>query len=146
MYVFIYNIFVLSILSSLERILVYSFKLLRYRYGLECLFRFYSYGLETHFRPLLYKDFQKESLEDVASNQLYGLEKFWAFLKYYKNADSLTVCDELKEKLEKYKTIEDFRVERVSDEIEKFFFVSVSKVTDFFLVFIIYETKVKTPL
>ena len=29
-----------------------------YRYGLECLFRFYSYGLERKFRPELYKDFQ----------------------------------------------------------------------------------------
>ena len=29
-----------------------------YRYGLECLFRFYSYGLERKFRPDLYRDFQ----------------------------------------------------------------------------------------
>ena len=34
------------------------------RYGLECLFRFYSYGLERKFRPEIYTDFQKETLRD----------------------------------------------------------------------------------
>lgn len=34
------------------------------RYGLECLFRFYSYGLEKRFRPDLYKDFQEETMRD----------------------------------------------------------------------------------
>lgn len=34
------------------------------RYGLECLFRFYSYGLEKRFRPDLYKDFQEETIRD----------------------------------------------------------------------------------
>ncbi|RXG71351.1 La-related protein 1, partial [Armadillidium vulgare] len=82
-----------------------------YRYGIECLFRFYSYGLEKHFREDIYKDFQEETLLDVDANQLYGLEKFWAFLKYYKKSSTLQVIEKLKEKLEKYKTIEDFRVE-----------------------------------
>ena len=54
------------------------------RYGLECLFRFYSYGLEKKFRPDLYRDFQTETLRDFESGQLYGLEKFWAFMKYYR--------------------------------------------------------------
>ena len=55
-----------------------------FRYGLECLFRFYSYGLEKKFRPDLYRDFQAETMRDCESGQLYGLEKFWAFMKYYK--------------------------------------------------------------
>lgn len=42
--------------------------------------------------------------------QLYGLEKFWAFMKYYKKASSLQVDPELQQYLDKYKTIEDFRV------------------------------------
>lgn len=105
---------------------------LGFRYGLECLFRFYSYGLEKKFRPHLYEDFQTETcsdyekgmrvlLFDVECNiqfvfffhfagQLYGLEKFWAFIKYYKHADKLTVEPRLKEHLSKFKTIEDFRV------------------------------------
>ncbi|XP_047498985.1 la-related protein 1B-like isoform X2 [Penaeus chinensis] len=82
-----------------------------YRYGLECLFRFFSYGLEKHFRDEIYNDFQDETLQDVQSGQLYGLEKFWAFLKYYKNAGNLQVKDDLKQRLAKYKSIEDFRVE-----------------------------------
>ena len=52
-----------------------------FRYGLECLFRFYSYGLERKFRPDLYRDFQQETLKDCEAGQLYGLEKFWAFMK-----------------------------------------------------------------
>ena len=54
------------------------------RYGLECLFRFYSYGLEKKFRTELFNDFQVETLKDHDTGSLYGLEKFWAFLKYYK--------------------------------------------------------------
>lgn len=46
--------------------------------------------------------------------QLYGLEKFWAFLKYYKNSDQLNVDPKLQEYLSKFKNIEDFRVVEVS--------------------------------
>lgn len=81
-----------------------------FRYGLECLFRFYSYGLEKKFRPQLYEDFQQETVKDYENGQLYGLEKFWAFLKYYKNASKLSVDPKLKEYLDKFKSIEDFRV------------------------------------
>ena len=35
-----------------------------FRYGLECLFRFYSYGLEKKFKSDLFKDFQTETLRD----------------------------------------------------------------------------------
>ena len=80
------------------------------RYGLECLFRFYSYGLERKFRPDLYRDFQAETLKDCESGQLYGLEKFWAFMKYYSNAEELDVDPKLKTKLEPFNSIEDFKV------------------------------------
>uniref|UniRef100_A0A182WK47 La-related protein 1 n=1 Tax=Anopheles minimus TaxID=112268 RepID=A0A182WK47_9DIPT len=81
-----------------------------FRYGLECLFRFYSYGLEKKFRTLLYEDFQQETVSDYENGQLYGLEKFWAFQKYYKNASKLSISAKLKEYLDKFKSIEDFRV------------------------------------
>jgi len=42
------------------------------------------------------------------------LEKFWAFLKYYKNSDQLHVDPQLQEYLSKFKNIEDFRVVEVS--------------------------------
>jgi len=80
------------------------------RYGLECLFRFFSYGLETRFRPHLFKDFEIETLRDYEKGELYGLEKFWAFLKYYKKAKELSVGSEISKVLEQFKTIDDFKV------------------------------------
>lgn len=42
--------------------------------------------------------------------QLYGLEKFWAFLKYYKHSSKLHVDPKLKECLSGYNDVKDFRV------------------------------------
>ena len=81
-----------------------------FRYGLECLFRFFSYGLEKKFRPEVYKDFQAQTLKDHEAGQMYGLEKFWAFLHYYKHADELYVQPKLKKILEDFKSIDDFKV------------------------------------
>ena len=41
-----------------------------YRYGLECLFRFYSYGLEKRFRPQIYEDFQFETMKDYENGKI----------------------------------------------------------------------------
>ena len=49
---------------------------------MECLFRYFSYGLEKKFRPEIYKDFQTETLKDCETGQLYAMEKLWAFMKY----------------------------------------------------------------
>jgi len=92
-----------------------------FRYGLECLFRYFSYGLEKKFRPELYKDFQTETVNDYENGQLYGLEKFWAFLKYYKHAQKLQVDPKLKEYLNHFKTIEDFRVYETGEETEGYY-------------------------
>lgn len=115
------------------------------RYGLECLFRYYSYGLEKKFRPDIFKNFQEETMKDYEAGkktwkndsswfggtsfrtrppkylglichclfytgQLYGLEKFWAFLKYSK-AKSLEIDPKLQECLSKFKRLEDFRID-----------------------------------
>ena len=32
---------------------------IKYYYGMECLFRFYSYGLEKRFRMDLYREFEE---------------------------------------------------------------------------------------
>jgi hypothetical protein len=40
-----------------------------FRYGLECLFRFFSYGLEKKFRPEVYQDFQAETIADFESGK-----------------------------------------------------------------------------
>ncbi|CAG5099089.1 Oidioi.mRNA.OKI2018_I69.XSR.g16240.t1.cds [Oikopleura dioica] len=79
------------------------------RYGIESLFRFYSYGLEKKFRLEVYKHFQADTLEDYKNGQLYGLEKFWAFLRYSGRTDQ-GINPELKAILAKYKSIDDFRV------------------------------------
>ncbi|CAM9990119.1 unnamed protein product, partial [Ectocarpus sp. 8 AP-2014] len=83
------------------------------------LFRFYSYGLERKFRPDLYRDFQTETMRDCDSGQLYGLEKFWAFMKYYSNAEELDVDPKLKTKLEPFNSIEDFKVLYPPEELTR---------------------------
>ncbi|KNC97999.1 uncharacterized protein SPPG_06417 [Spizellomyces punctatus DAOM BR117] len=89
-----------------------------YRYGLECLFRFYSYGLESRFRSDLFQDFQDMTVHDyVGMKQLYGLEKFWAYLYYRKDKAKRPEIDDmvndvLKNALKEFKTIQDFKKEK----------------------------------
>lgn len=45
-----------------------------YRYGLECLFRYYSYGLEKKFRLDIFKDFQEETVKDYEAGEMMELE------------------------------------------------------------------------
>lgn len=95
-----------------------------YRYGLECLFRFHSYGLEKKFRSDVYKDFERLALQDYQEGRtlfsvtyytkywighLYGLEKFWAFLKYRKDKRKLKTNQELMKVLQKFPNLEAFR-------------------------------------
>ena len=49
-------------------------------------------------------------LKDAESGQMYGLEKFWAFMKYYKHSAELHVDKKLRALLEPFKKIEDFKV------------------------------------
>lgn len=46
----------------------------------------------------------------IIIGQLYGLEKFWAFLKYSK-AKNLDIDSKLQEYLSKFRRLEDFRVD-----------------------------------
>jgi la-related protein 1 len=85
---------------------------------MECLFRFYSYGLEKKFRPDVFQDFQTDTLDDYKNGQLYGLEKFWAFLRY-SGQDSIPKKPELEVVLAKFKKIDDFRVLPPKRETEK---------------------------
>lgn len=57
------------------------------------------------------------NLVNCETGQLYGLEKFWAFLKYYKHADSLAVDPTVKEYLSQYSSIEAFRVVEVNFDL-----------------------------
>lgn len=53
-----------------------------FRYGLECLFRYYSYGLERKFRPELYKDFQAETIRDHENGNLFTYILFYIWMTY----------------------------------------------------------------
>jgi len=53
-----------------------------YFYGLQTIFRFYSYGLEKNFEMAKWQDFQELILSDITFGNWYGLEKLWAYLKF----------------------------------------------------------------
>lgn len=86
-----------------------------YRYGMECLFRFWSYGLEKHFRMSLYKDFEYFALQDYECtgmewrDRIYGMEKFWAYLKYRPAGEYPSVTSKLAAHLTSFKCLEDFQ-------------------------------------
>jgi la-related protein 1 len=82
-----------------------------YRYGLECLFRFYSYGLEHKFKPELFLEFQHLSLDDYnKTNIAYGLEKCWAFLDYRKDKRPVELIPGIHDLFQtKFTCMDDFR-------------------------------------
>ncbi|CAF4327432.1 unnamed protein product, partial [Rotaria sordida] len=53
----------------------------------ECLFRFYTYSIEKHFRQHVFEDFQQETLCDHEAGRLYEI------LKNYKNLEDFRVDD-----------------------------------------------------
>ena len=46
-----------------------------FSYGVECLFRFYTYGLEEHLRPEIFEDFQRETLRDYEAGKSMMIRK-----------------------------------------------------------------------
>lgn len=56
-------------LPTLMSLLMYLCMCVCCRYGLECLFRYYSYGLERKFRPDIFKDFQEETIKDYEAGE-----------------------------------------------------------------------------
>lgn len=65
-------------------------------------------------------------IRDLEVGHLYGLEKFWAFLKY--SGRKIVVHQKIRALLEKYQTLDDFRtnvsssltLHRLTDRIFKF--------------------------
>ena len=85
------------------------------RYGLECLFRFYSYGLEQKFRAHVYAEFEQLTLRDVKeAKSLYGLEKYWALHAFWKPGagPKPAMVPELAALLEPFKSAQDFEKAR----------------------------------
>jgi la-related protein 1 len=59
-----------------------------------------------------------ETIKDAETGQMYGLEKFWAFMKYYKHSAELHVDKKLRTLLEPFKKIEDFKVYYSEEEVQ----------------------------
>lgn len=91
-----------------------------FRYGLECMFRFLSYGLEKQklkrFHNELLKDFTSLVIWDIQKGELYGLEKFWAFQKYRKDKRQLKIDPFIQEWLGRVKGLETFTDESFKPE------------------------------
>jgi la-related protein 1 len=78
-------------------------------YGIQCFFRMCSYGLETRWDPMVWRDFQDEVRNDLARGSLYGLEKLKAFLVHNKLDVVITVDDEISHALRPFPTLEAFK-------------------------------------
>lgn len=72
---------------------------------------------ENHFHVSTFLLIDKFLFPYYYLGQLYGIEKFWAFLKYYKNSNQLEVGDKLQGYLNRFKTIDDFRVDDEPTEL-----------------------------
>eukprot|EP00055_Hartaetosiga_balthica_P003231 m.7034 g.7034 ORF g.7034 m.7034 type:complete len:512 (-) comp2693_c0_seq1:171-1706(-) len=88
-----------------------------YRYGLECLFRFFSYGSETryqnkNFNMSLFHDFQEDVVWDIRQNELYGLEKFVAFIEYSGYPLTDDIPDTIKQKMVQFPSVKAFQQHR----------------------------------
>ena len=78
------------------------------RYGLECLARCLSFGLEARWRDDLYLDFIELTLWDYRRGHLYVLEKLWALYKYRKSSHAVDVPAAITEALAPYPTAKHF--------------------------------------
>ncbi|KAH0787636.1 la-related protein 1B-like [Histomonas meleagridis] len=78
-------------------------------YGMECFFRFASYGLEIFWNEDVFKDFESEALRTYRRNDLYGMEKLKAFLVNQKYDFPIPVTAEVQAILDKYPTPKSFR-------------------------------------
>lgn len=87
------------------------------RYGIECIFRFFSYGLESglpaSLKPTLETEFQELCVDDYEFSLVaYGLEKFWAYLEYREDkfTRDVVLIDRVKELFEtRFTCMDDFR-------------------------------------
>ncbi|KAH0788250.1 la-related protein 1 isoform X2 [Histomonas meleagridis] len=82
-------------------------------YGIECFFRFCSYGLETNFNPSVFKDFQLEALCDYRNrNSKYGIEKLRGFLENQKLGIEIKMLPEVEVVMNQFPTIESFQTDK----------------------------------
>ena len=87
------------------------------RYGLECLFRFFSLSLEKKIIPDVYDDFQRLTIQDYNDYQVYGIEKFWAFLKYKSDETPIVIDPLLSSILSQFTCLQDFKNKELEFEV-----------------------------
>lgn len=78
-------------------------------YGIECFFRFASYGLETFWNINVFHDFENEALASYKKGDYYGMEKLKAFLVNQKYDFKIPVREDIQAILDKYPTPKSFR-------------------------------------
>jgi len=79
-------------------------------YGLQCLFRFFGYGLENNFNAELFAEFQQYVVYDLNQKSLYGLEKLFAYLHFRKEKVPVRLLPEIDQLLSaKYTSFESFK-------------------------------------
>lgn len=78
-------------------------------YGIECFFRFCSYGLEKRWDENIFLQFQNEALDDYHRGSTYGLEKVKAFLIHNKHEFEIHATPEMEEVLKQFPTLESFK-------------------------------------
>lgn len=77
-------------------------------YGMECFFRFASYGLEGFWNESVYKDFESEAMNDYKRGSLYGMEKLKAFHLNHHHTFEIPINPQIKAILDKYPTTKSF--------------------------------------
>lgn len=78
-------------------------------YGIQCFYRFCSYGLETNWNIEVYETFEDEAMSDYWKGNKYGLEKFKAFHINQKYDFPIPIKPETQKELDKYPTCRSFR-------------------------------------
>lgn len=78
-------------------------------YGLECYFRFASYGLEKFWNEDVYNDFETTAMIEHYRGNNYGLEKFKAFHLNQKYDFPIPIRAETQAVLDQYPTMKSFR-------------------------------------
>jgi la-related protein 1 len=97
--------------TEFKRLALEDARLVKYRYGVECLFRFYSYGLENKFRPAVYADFESMTAWDyIDQGELYGLEKFFAYHHFHGKAAAVVIKNvRLADLVAQFRSMDEFK-------------------------------------
>lgn len=78
-------------------------------YGIECFFRFCSYGLEMKWNSEVYQDFERKALDDYSKGSKFGIEKVKSFLINQKHDFPIPSSEEMNAVLANFPTLDSFK-------------------------------------